>query len=80
MPPGLADDCKMWISPPGPKDERPSAKWDIGAKTHELMDAHAKAHGVTLDDVLRQVGLQFAIKLPDIYWAMKSAKITISDN
>ena len=23
MPPEYADDCKMWISPPGLKDERP---------------------------------------------------------
>ena len=44
------------------------------------MEAHAKAHGVTLDAILYEIGLQFAIKRPDIYWAMKSAKITISDN
>ena len=47
MPPGWADDCRMWISPPGPKDERPRVNWDIGAKTYALMEDHAKTYGVT---------------------------------
>ena len=80
MPPDYADDCKMWISPPGPNDERPRVHWDIGATTHALIEAHAKAHGVTLDEVLYEVGRQFCMKRPDIYWAMKSAKIEITDN
>ena len=80
LPPELAADCKMWIAPPGLKDERPRINWDIGALTHARMEAHAIAYGVTLDEVLYEVGVQFAIKRPDIYWAMKSAKINISDN
>ena len=80
LPPEWADDCKMWVSPPGAKDKRPRVNWDIGAETHALIEAHAKTYGVTLDDVLREVGIQFCMKRPDIYWAMKSAKITISDN
>ena len=80
MPPEYAADCRMWISPPGPKDERPRVNWDIGAETHALMETHAKAHNVTMDAVLREVGVQFAIAHPKVYWAMKSAKITISDN
>ena len=80
MPPEYADDCRMWISPPGPKDERPLINWDIGAKTHALIEAHAKEHGVTLDAVLYEVGRQFCMKKPNLYWAMKAAKITISDN
>ena len=80
IPPEYADDCKMWIAPPGLKDERPRVNWDIGAKTHALMADHADAHGVTLDELLREVGVMFCMKRPDIYWAMKSAKINISDN
>ena len=80
MPSEYAADCKMWIAPPGLKDERPRINWDIGAETHALIETHAKAHGVTLDEVLYEVGVQYAIKRPDIYWAMKSAKITISNN
>ena len=80
MPPELAADCRLWISPPEPKDERPRINWDIGAKTHALIEAHAKSHGVTLDAVLYEVGLQFCMRRPDIYRAMQSAKITVSDN
>ena len=80
MPPELAKDCRMWISPPGPEDQRPRVNWDIGAKTNELMEAHAASHGVTLDAVLYEIGLQFCMRRPDIYWAMKSAKINVSDN
>ena len=78
MPPEYADDCRMWISPPGPTDQRPRVNWNIGAKTHGLIEAHAKSYGVTLDAVLYEIGVQFAIKRPDIYWAMKAAKITVS--
>ena len=80
MPPGLADDCKMWISPPRPNDERPRINWDIGRTTAHLIKEHANAHGVTIDEVLYEVGVQFCMKRPDIYWAMKSAKIRITDN
>ena len=80
MPPEYAADCKMWVRPPGPNDERPRVEWDIGAKTNALMEAHAKSYGVTLDEVLYEVGRQFCMKRPDIYWAMKNAKINISDN
>ena len=80
MPPEYADDCKMWIAPPGPNDDRPRVNWGIGAKTNALIEAHAKSHGVTLGDVLYEVGRQFCMKRPDIYWAMKNAKINISDN
>ena len=80
MPPELAADCKLTVAPPGPKDERPRINWDIGAETHALMAAHAKAHGVTIDAVLYEIGVQFCMKRPDIYWAMKSAKIEITDN
>ena len=80
LPPEYADDCKMWIAPPGLNDKRPRINWDIGAETHALIEAHAKFHGVTLDDVLYEVGRQYCMKRPDIYWAMKSAKINISAN
>ena len=80
MPPELAADCKMWIAPPGLNDTRPRINWDIGAETHALIEAHAESYGVTLDDVLYEVGRQFCMKRPDIYWAMKSAKINISNN
>ena len=80
MPPEWADDCKMWIAPPKPTTERPSIEWSIGAKTNALIEAHAKSFGVTLDDVLYEFGRQFIMKRPDIYMAMKSAKITVSDN
>ena len=80
MPPEYADDCKMWISPPGPKDERPRINWDIGRATADLMAAHAKTYGVTIDQVLYEIGVQFCIAKPQLYWAMKSAKIIISDN
>ena len=80
MPPEYAADCKMWISPPGPEDDRPRVNWDIGAKTHALIEDHAKFYGVTLDELLREVGVQFCIKRPNIYWAMKSAKIIVSNN
>ena len=80
MPPEYADDCKMWISPPGLKDKRPRINWDIGAKTNALMETHAETYGVTLEAVLRQIGLQFVIERPRLYWAMKSAKINVSDS
>ena len=80
MPPELAEDCHMWISPPGLTDQRPRVNWDIGVKTNALIEAHAEAHGVTLDEVLYEIGVQFCITRPHIYWAMKSAKITVSDN
>ena len=80
MPPELAADCRLSVSPPGPKDERPRMNWDIGAKTNALIEAHAKSHGVTLDDVLYEVGVQYFITRPRLYAAMKSAKITVSDN
>ena len=80
LPPEYAADCEMWISPPGPKDERPRINWNIRAETNALIEAHAKSYGVTLDDVLYEIGVQFCMKRPDIYWAMKSAKVKISDN
>ena len=80
MPPEWMDDARMWISPPGPKDERPRVNWEIKAKTNALMEAHAKTYGVTLDDVLYEAGRQFIMKRPDIYWAMKAAKITTTPN
>ena len=80
MSPEWADDCKMWVSPPGPKDKRPRVNWDIGAKTNALMEAHAKTYGVTLEDILREIGLQFIIQRPQLYWAMKAAKIIVVDN
>ena len=80
MPAEWADDCKMWVSPPGPNDERPRINWDIGAVTHALMEAHAKSYGVTIDDVLYETGVQYFITRPKLYWAMKSAKINISPN
>ena len=80
LAPELAADCKLWIAPPGPKDQRPRINWDIGPDTHAAMDAHAKSYGVTLDEVLYEIGVQFCMKRPDIYWAMKSAKINISAN
>ena len=80
MPPEYAGDCEMRIGPPGPNDARPRINWDIGAETHALMKAHAEAHGVTIDDVLREIGVQFCMKRPAIYWAMKSAKINVTDN
>ena len=80
MPPELAADCKMWIAPPGPNQERPTINWDIGAETHALMSAHADAYGVTMDEVLREIGVQYCIRRPDIYWAMKAAKINIIPN
>ena len=75
MPPEYADDCKMWASPPGPEDERPRINWDIGEATHALIEAHAKTYGVTLEDVLYEIGVQWFIKRPNLYWAMKAAKI-----
>lgn len=80
LSPELAADCKMWIAPPGPNDERPRINWDIGADTHALMEAHAKAYGVTIDEVLYEIGFQFCMSRPKVYWAMKSAKINISAN
>ena len=80
MPPEWADDCKMRIAPPGPKNERPLIQWDIRATTHALMEAHAKSYGVSIHEVLYEVGRQFCMKRPDIYWAMKAAKINISNN
>ena len=80
MPPELAADCKMWISPPGLDDERPRINWDIGRETAHLIKAHANAYGVTIDEVLYEVGRQFCMKKPQLYWAMKSAKINISNN
>ena len=80
LQPEWADDCKMWISPPGPKDKRPRINWDIKTKTHALIEAHANAHGVMLDEVLYEVGRQFCMKRPELYWAMKAAKIEVSDS
>ena len=80
MPPEYAADCKLWIAPPGPNDERPRIEWSIKKRTHGLIEAHAKSYGATLDEVLYEMGRQFCMKRPDIYWAMKSAKIKISPN
>ena len=80
LAPELAADCKMWIAPPGLHDNRPRINWDIGAGTHAEMEEHAKSYGVTLDEVLYEIGVQYCMKRPDIYWAMKSAKISISAN
>ena len=80
MPPGYADDCKMWVSPPGPDDKRPRINWDIDALTHGLMEAHAVAHEVTLDEVLYEVGVMYLIGRPRLYAALKSAKINVSNN
>ena len=80
MPPEWADDCKMWIAPPRLNQERPTVNWDIGAKTNALIEDHAKSYGVTLDDVLYELGRQFIMKRPDIYWAMKAAKVRINEN
>lgn len=80
MPTEFADDCRLWIAPPKPTAERPTIEWDIGARTHARMKAHAESHGVTIDEVLHEVGVQYCIKRPDIYWAMKNAKINISPN
>ena len=80
MPPEYADDCRMWIAPPKPNKELPTIEWDIGAETHALMSAHADAYGVTMDEVLREIGVQYCIRRPDIYWAMKAAKINIIPN
>ena len=80
MPPEYADDCKMRIAPPGPNDERPRINWDIGRETAHLIKEHANAHGVTIDEVLYEVGRQFCMAKPKLYWAMKSAKIIITDN
>ena len=80
LPPELAADCKLWISPPGPNDERPRFNWDIGALTHARMEAHAIAYGVGIDDVLYEIGVLTCIKWPRLYWAMKNAKINISNN
>ena len=80
IPPEYAGDCKLSIAPPGLKDERPRINWDIGAKTHALMADHADAYGVTLDELLYEIGRQYCVKNPAMYWAMKSAKINISDN
>ena len=80
MPPEWWADCKFSVSPPGPTDERPRMNWDVGAKTNALIEAHAESHGVTLDDILYEVGVQWFITRPKLYWAMKSAKINISDN
>ena len=75
MPPEYAADCKMWIAPPKPNQDRPTINWDIGAETQALIKAHAESHGVTLDEVLYEVGVQFCMTRPNIYWAMKAAKI-----
>ena len=80
MPPELAADCKMWIAPPGLNDERPRINWDIGQATADLMETHANAYGVSLKEVMYEIGRQFCMKKPDLYWAMKSAKINISNN
>ena len=80
MPLEWTDDCKLWLSPPGPQDERPRINWEIGAKTNALIEAHAKSHGVTLDDVLYEIGVQCFNRRPKLYWAMKHAKINVSDN
>ena len=75
MPLEWMADCKMWIAPPRPDQERPTVNWDIGAETNALIEDHAKTYGVTLDEVLLEIGVLFCIKRPDIYWAMKAAKI-----
>ena len=80
MPPEYAADCKLWISPPAIGQERPRINWDMGAETHALTKAHAESHGVSLDEVMYEIGVQFCIKRPHLYWAMKSAKIKISPN
>ena len=80
MPAEWVDDCKMWISPPRPNEKRPRINWDIKPRTNALIKAHAESHGATLDEVLYEIGVQFCIKRPHIYWAMKSAKINVSDN
>ena len=80
MPPELAADSKMWISPPLLGEDRPRVNWDVGRATADLMEAHAKTYGVTLDEVLHEIGVQFCIARPHIYWAVKRAKIHITDN
>ena len=80
MPPEYAADCKMWVSPPRIGGERPQIHWDIGALTHGLIEAHAVAHEVTIDEVLYEIGVQYFIGRPKLYWAMKHAKINVSDN
>lgn len=80
LPPEYAKDCKLSIVPPGPEDERPRINWDIGASTHALMTDHADAYGVTVKEVLHEIGVKFCVKNHAMYWAMKSAKINISDN
>ena len=80
MPPEFATDSKLSVSPPLPHEERPRINWDIGKETNDLMEAHAALHGVTLDEILYEVGVQYFIGRPNLYWAMKSAKITVSNN
>ncbi len=80
MPPEYAADCKMSVSPPSINGERPQINWDIGRETVHLIKAHANAHGVTIDEVLYEIGVQFFIGRPKLYWAMKDAKIKISNN
>lgn len=83
MPAELAPptgDCRMWVSPPGPDDARPRVNWDIGRATADLMEAHVKTYGVTMDEVLREIGVQFFMARPALYWALKSAKITVTNN
>ena len=79
MPPEWADDCKISASPPGPKDKGPRVNWDIGPKTNALILAHAKSHGVTLDDVLYGIGLQLFDRRPKLRKALMSAKIVVSE-
>ena len=80
MPPEYAADCKMWVSPPAINGERPQINWDIGRETAHLIKAHANSHGVTIDEVLYEIGVQFFIGRPKLYAAMKSAKINVSSN
>ena len=80
MPPEYAADSKMWVSPPAVGGERPQINWDIGRETADKIEAHASLYGVTLDEVLYEIGVQFFIGRPKLYWAMKAAKINITNN
>ena len=59
----------------GQRTKGPRINWDIGEAMHALIEAHAKTYGVTLEDVLYEIGVQWFIKRPNLYWAMKAAKI-----
>ena len=78
MPPEYAADCKMRVSPPVLGGKGPSVLFDLSRTTADLIEAHAKAHGVTFDELLRQVGVRCFLPRPKLYAAMKAAKMTAS--